>query len=100
MSTLDRSKPFGEVYGSGVSHRYEQGGRLFDHEGKLVGEPAASAPAGDDLDAMDQDTLYALSKTMGLDFHPNTGEKKLKEAIRKARAAAPAGDQLAQQLAG
>lgn len=39
---LDRKKPFGEVYGAGVAHRYEQDGKLFDDDGNEIGseEPA------------------------------------------------------------
>lgn len=30
---LDRSRSYGEVYGQGVRHQYEQDGKLFDHNG-------------------------------------------------------------------
>ena len=32
---LDRTKPFGTVHGS-ASAFYEQDGKMFDHEGKLI----------------------------------------------------------------
>lgn len=39
MSQLDRSKPFAEVHGDDprITHRYEQGGKKFDHSGREVG---------------------------------------------------------------
>lgn len=46
MKHLDRSKPFGTVYGaSGAS--YEQDGRLFDHEDRLIGSEPVVEPAAD-----------------------------------------------------
>lgn len=45
MKTLDRSKPFAEVWGGSVKHRYEQDGRKFDGSGNEIGEPGAAAPA-------------------------------------------------------
>lgn len=42
MSTLDRKRSYGQVYGQ-ASHAFEQDGKLFDNEGKEVGgkdEPA------------------------------------------------------------
>lgn len=43
MSTkVDFTKPYGEVCGSGESHRYEQDGRRFDSEGNLIAEPKAA----------------------------------------------------------
>lgn len=46
--TLDRKKPFGEVYGADVAHRYEQDGKLFDDAGNEMDaedEPEVKAPA-------------------------------------------------------
>ena len=37
MTTLDRKKPFGEILGNHKGARFEQDGKLFDHEGKEVG---------------------------------------------------------------
>lgn len=45
--TLDRKKPFGEVYGADVAHRYEQDGKLFDD-------------AGNEMDAEDQPAPEAV----------------------------------------
>ena len=33
---LDRTKPFGQVFGYGPAHAFEQDGRIFDHEGNEV----------------------------------------------------------------
>lgn len=33
---LNRNKPFGEVYGVGATHKYEQGGQLFNDQGLQV----------------------------------------------------------------
>lgn len=35
---LDRSRPFGTVYGGG-DHAFEQDGNYFDHEGNETGAP-------------------------------------------------------------
>lgn len=39
MAQLDRSKPFAEVHGDDprTTHRYEQGGKRFDHTGNEIG---------------------------------------------------------------
>jgi hypothetical protein len=34
MSELNRNKPYGEVGGLGIAHKYEQDGKLFDADGK------------------------------------------------------------------
>lgn len=34
---LDRTRSFGQVYGQS-DHTYEQDGKWFDHEGKLISE--------------------------------------------------------------
>lgn len=48
-ATLNRNKPFGEVYGEGVTHRYEQDGKLFDNAGNEIEQPQTEAgePAAD-----------------------------------------------------
>lgn len=33
---LDKKKPYGEAYGAGLGHRYEQDGKLFDEAGHEV----------------------------------------------------------------
>lgn len=33
---LNRNKPYGEVYGPNITHKYEQDGRLFNHKGIQV----------------------------------------------------------------
>ena len=49
---LDRTKPFGTVFGSS-DHTYEQDGKWFDQEGNLVpqGEPEAEAAKAEDKPA-------------------------------------------------
>lgn len=40
---LDRTRPFGEVYGQ-FGYRYEQDGKRFDAAGNEVGAPAGEKP--------------------------------------------------------
>lgn len=122
MKTLDRSKPFGQVFGT-ASHSFEQDGCLFDHEGKEVGGKAKALPAGTGdanklatstdtpkvthmvgaravvLADLDADQLRAIAAEAEVKVHPNAGEKKLREALAQAL---PAGtvDQLDAQLQG
>ena len=45
---LDRSKPYGEVHGENVTHRFEQDHKCFDQEGNEIGKAStakAEAPA-------------------------------------------------------
>jgi len=46
MAQLDRSKPFAEVHGDDprIGHRFEQGGKKFDHTGNEIGVRGQSAP--------------------------------------------------------
>ncbi len=57
MSRLDRSRPYGQVYGAG--HAFEQDGKQFDQEGEEIGagkttpapkpgKSSKAAPADDD----------------------------------------------------
>lgn len=43
MATLDRSRPFGQVFGS-AGYSFEQDGRLFDHRGDEWFDPNAAPP--------------------------------------------------------
>lgn len=36
MGTLNRKKHFATVFGTGINHRFEQDGKLFDHDGMEV----------------------------------------------------------------
>jgi len=36
MAKLDRTRGFGQVYGSGSKHAYEQDGKYFDHKGDEI----------------------------------------------------------------
>ncbi len=101
MTTLNRSKPFAEIYGESAPYRYEQDGKGFDQEGKeVVSTSNTTAPAGSDsgnaeLDAMDLAALKAKATEMGLSFHPLTGEVKMRAlvlaAMQPASTTAPAG---------
>lgn len=42
--TLDRQKPFGEIYGDSEGKRYEQDGEYFRGDGSLWGPPSPPAP--------------------------------------------------------
>lgn len=118
MKTLNRSKPYGEAYGHGLAHRYEQDGILFDAAGnecvaadsKPQGKTSDSAPADPmvvqvggqpvDLAGMDQEQLHALAVSMQIKLHPRTGAEKVRAAIMAANPAdAPSGE-LAAQLEG
>jgi hypothetical protein len=44
--TLDRSKPYGELFGDLTGRRYEQEGAYFDAGGSEVGADAGSADTG------------------------------------------------------
>lgn len=37
MAKLDRSRPFGEVFGEHPDHKYVQDGKKFDHQGDEIG---------------------------------------------------------------
>ena len=51
MPKLDRSRPFGEVYGPS-DHRYEQDGLKFDANGDAVEEPSVlPLPPVEDIQA-------------------------------------------------
>ena len=111
MSTLNRKKPFGEVYGIGVSWRYEQDGKRFDHEGVEIGAKPAEGGAAStvvtingqqvNLAGMDAPALREIALKLELSPHPNTGAPKLVEAIVAALAKPAEGgavDQVGAQL--
>ena len=121
MASLDRKKPYGEIYGGGKA-RYEQGGVYFDHEGEEVNmgkattrsaaapAPSALAAAGglptvEAMAEMDAPALHALAAQLKVKVHPAAGVKKLvlalTDPLKKALEAAPApSDQVDTQLAG
>lgn len=45
MSTLDRQKPYGEVWGDETGKRFEQGGKYFDVLGNEIGAKPVAKPA-------------------------------------------------------
>lgn len=103
---LDKSRPYGEVYGEGVTHRYEQDGKRFDNsENEIADEapppsPADESPAvGDALDGMNRDQLHAMAKDLGIKVHPKSGSPKVREAIREAGNDTDP-DQVSAQMAG
>jgi hypothetical protein len=44
MAKLDKSKPYGEVFGDPQGHRYEQDGKLFDALGEEIVVKAKDTP--------------------------------------------------------
>lgn len=115
MNTLDKSRPFAEVFGY-AEYRYEQDGRQFDHFGNEVVQASkaskpATAPAGTtatidghavDLEAQDRDVLYDLATNrMGLRLHTQLGKAKIIAAIKdKLASEQKPASQLDEQLQG
>lgn len=92
--TLDRSKPYGEVHGTGVIHAYEQNNFPYDHQGNLVEEmlDSASRKRLDELEARaaaDKAGEAARQKALqkaGLSDEAPTQTKEQKYAAAKAQA--------------
>lgn len=115
MRTLDRSRPYAEVSGQ-ASHRYEQDHYLFDQFGKEVGSQpakAASTVSADsagpvvtvagkqwELGGLTREELLEVAQSAGLKPHPQTGVKKLIEAIVAAVPQSSGDAQLDAQLQG
>lgn len=118
MRTLDRSRPFAEVFGE-ATYRYEQDHIQFDQFGREVGAKKAAstvtaAPAGPvatingtqwELGGLTRDELLEVARSAGLNPHPQTGAKKLIEAImavskQAAETGTSGNPQLDAQLAG
>lgn len=61
---LDRTKPYGTVYGD-ADHAFEQDGRLFDHNGDEIGVPTPKvdrAPKATKAEAQEDAELAAQLK--------------------------------------
>ena len=88
-ATLNRNKPFGEVYGEGVTHRFEQDGKLFDNAGnEIEAQPEPQEP-------QDQASEPAA------DAAPARRGRKPKQVDQASEPAADAGaDQISAQMAG
>jgi hypothetical protein len=59
MATLDRKKPYGEVHGENVPHRYEQDGKCFGQDGEEIVEKQATVKAEPTAKAAKQATVKA-----------------------------------------
>lgn len=47
MTTLDRSRPFGTIFGDDAGRMFEQDGQYFRGDGSRWSDPAAPAPVAD-----------------------------------------------------
>lgn len=75
---------------------------IWQDADKAAPEAKADEPAGDekpayiiehggssiDLETLGKETLKELAKTMGVDFHPNSGADKIRQAIVASKTAA------------
>lgn len=126
MKTLDRSRPYGTVFGGSVAHAFEQDGLKFDTAGDQVidaqdSAPAAAVDAGAALNiapeiiaaaakVLDQAMAKVMPEIADASDHllaamrageaAGKGRKTLIEAIDAeiAKRAGGAEDQLSQQL--
>lgn len=114
---LDKSKKYGIIGGVHGIARFEQGGKLFDNQGNLLGAdgmplkgkaaPVEEAAGGDEGSnegtnetgkEPSKDELFTKAKALGIPATKTWGVAKLAEAIAAAEAAQV--DQVSKSLEG
>lgn len=95
MSSLDRSRPYAEVWGAGLEclvqdgRRFSIGGEPLDSE-PVVAPPAPAAPEADPGD--ERHRLAAEAEGLGIDVDHRWGAARLRREIVKLLPARPDGD--------
>jgi len=95
MGTLNRSRPYGTVCGTGVDHTYEQDGKCFDGMGREVFTEVLpdgplpedeSSPLFDQAEASRDDEVNdEAGENEALDATPDASESKTKRPVGRPR---------------